>query len=315
MKTTIKTAVIGVGNMGKNHARVYSEISNLVAVSDLIFNTGKKIAKKYQARFYQDYQKMLDKEKPEAVSVVVPTKFHKKVAINCLKRKIPTLVEKPIADSLKAAQAILKQAQKNKTFLMVGHIERFNPAVVKLKKLINQRKFGRIISLLAIRVGINPPKLKNSDVVLDLAIHDIDIFNFLLEEFPKRKKIVTHKIFKNNLTDSASLLLEYKNTTAIVQTNWITPIKIRKLYVTGTKSFCELDYILQKLIIFDKILSITPKSGFSGLVALSKTPKKEVFVSQKEPLRQELKFFLKNIKNYQLIDNVKQAIMALRILS
>lgn len=314
MKKKIKTAVIGVGNMGKNHARVYSEISRLVAVSDLIPQRGKAVAKKYNARFYQDYQKMLREQKPEAVSVVVPTKFHKRVSLETLARKIPTLVEKPITDSPKAAQAILKAAQENKTFLMVGHIERFNPAVVKLKQLISQGRFGRIISLLAVRVGINPPLTKKSNVVLDLAIHDIDVFNFLLEEFPKRKKIVKHKIFKDNLADSASLLLEYKNTTAMVQTNWVTPIKIRKLSVTGTKGFCELDYILQKLIIFDKISSITPKPGFSGLVALSKTPKKEVFVSKKEPLKEELKFFLKNLKNYQL-KSAQKATQALKILS
>ena len=297
MTKKVKTAVIGVGNMGENHARIYSKISNLIAVADLDPQKGKLIANKYKCKFYHLYQQMLDQEKPQAVSVVVPTEFHKKIAIDCLKKKIPVLVEKPIAKSFSAAQEMLKEAKKNKTFLMPGHIERFNPAVIKLKQLIDQKRVGRIINLLAVRVGISPPRARKSDVVLDLATHDVDIFNYLLNDFPLKKKIIKHQLFPDNLADSASILLEYPITTAIIQTNWITPIKIRKLYLTGAKGFAKLDYINQKLVLYDK-LSV-----------------KKVFVSKKEPLKQELLFFLKNIKNFLLLKMTKQAIMAIKILS
>lgn len=313
MKKNIKTAVIGVGNMGKNHARIYSEISDLVAVSDVIENTGKKIAEKYKVKFYKDFHEMLQKEKPDAVSVVVPTKFHKEITIDCLKREIPTLVEKPIADTLSDAKAMLEEAKKNRTFLMVGHIERFNPVVVRLKDLIDQRKFGRIISLLAIRVGISPPKISGSDVIIDLAIHDLDVFNYLLDELPHSKKIIGSKIFKDNRVDSAAILLEYKHAIGMIQTNWITPIKMRKLYLTGTDGFAEVDYISQKLVIHNNIINKKQVGDYLELISLSRAQKKEIYISRKEPLKNELLFFLKNRKNYQHITITTGAIEALRL--
>lgn len=312
MKKKIKTAVIGVGNMGKNHVRAYSEISELVAVSDVFINEGKQIAGKYKVKFYQNYEEMLDKEKPDAVSVVVPTKFHKEVAINCLKRKIPTLVEKPIADSILNAKEMINEAKKNQTLLMVGHIERFNPAVEKLKDLIEKDRFGNIISLLTIRVGINPPKTDLSDVSIDLAVHDVDIFNYLLNEFPYEKRVLKNKIFKQNIADSASILLRYRNATGIIQTNWITPIKMRKLYLTGTDGFAELDYISQKLVLYDKIINKKLDGDFFELVSLSETPKKEIYISRKEPLKQELLHFIKIIGKKQKL-NPEYAYQALRI--
>lgn len=313
MRKNIRTAVIGVGNMGKNHTRVYSEISNLVAVADILPEIGRSVAAKYQAKYYQNYQEMLDKEKPRAVSVAVPTKYHKEVTIDCLRRKIPTLVEKPIAETTPDAEMMLKEAKKNKIFFMVGHIERFNPAVIKLKRLIDYGKLGKIISLLAIRVGISPPKTSNSDVTIDLAIHDLDVFNYLVGEFPHSKKVIKHKLFKDNRADSAAILLEYKHATGMIQTNWITPIKMRKLYVTGTDGFAEVDYISQKLIIYNNIINKKQIGDYLELVSLSNKQKKEIYISRKEPLKNELLFFLENREN-QECDTTIEAMEALRLL-
>lgn len=297
MKKTIKTAVIGAGNMGKNHARVYSEISNLTAIADVLPEIGLPLSREYSVPFYQNFEELLEKEQPEALSVVVPTKFHKDVVLSCLSRRISTLVEKPIADSIRNAEEMILTAKKMKTCLMVGHIERFNPAIRKLKKIINSGKLGKIISLLAIRVGVAPPKIANSDVALDLGIHDIDVFNYLLDEFPVDRKVMRSKIFHNNLADSASVLLEYKEARGYIQTNWITPIKMRKLYITGTDGFVELDYITQKLILHDKIITMKPQGDFFEMVSVSDAPKKEVYVSKKEPLKEELQYFLMNRNN------------------
>jgi UDP-N-acetylglucosamine 3-dehydrogenase len=313
MKKKIRTAVIGAGNMGKNHARVYAEISNLVAISDLLPETGKVLSDQYGVRFYQDYREMLDIEKPDAVSVVVPTKFHKEVVLECLARKIPSLVEKPIASTVEEANIMLEAAKKYKTFLMVGHIERFNPAIKKLKQLIDTQRLGKIISLLAIRVGIAPPNIPNSDVVLDLGIHDVDIFNFLLDKFPVNKKVIRDKIFKNNKGDSASILLEYDSAIGYIQTNWITPIKMRKLFVTGTNAFVELDYISQRLILYEKILNTNYDGDFFELVSFSDTPKKDIFLSKKEPLKEELKYFISN-RIKPSLDSTKYALNAIKIL-
>ena len=296
MKKKIRTAVIGVVNMGKNHARIYSKISDFIAVSDTQPKLGKKIADKYRVNYYENYKKMLQQENIEAVSVVVPTKLHKNVVLDCLERRIPTLVEKPIAENIKDAKLVLRKAKSKKTFLMVGHIERFNPAVKKLKEIVDEGKLGRIISLLAIRVGIAPPKEPNSDVALDLGIHDVDIFNYILNGYPIRKKVVRGKLFRDNLADSSGILLEYPLATGYIQTNWITPIKMRKLYVTGSKGFIELDYVSQKLIMYNKIIVSKAYGDYYDFVKLSNLSKKTVYVSRKEPLKEELLFFLGNIK-------------------
>lgn len=315
MKKKIRTAVIGVGNMGQNHCRVYSQISQLTAVADIDLSRVKAVAKKYQVPGYQDYLKMICEEKPEAISLAVPTSLHQKISLKILKKGIPLLVEKPLADSYSKAQTIFKTARQNKTLLMVGHVEKFNPAVRKLKQLVDEQRFGPIISLLAIRVGINPPAAPASDVVLDLGIHDLDIFNYLLNELPGRKKVIKDKILKFNQADAASILLEYKKTAGLIQTNWVTPVKIRKLYVTGIKAFAELNYIEQKLILYEKHTKMNYRGGFSQLISLSKAAKKTVFVFKKEPLKEELKFFLKNINNYQYTESAEQAVAAIRILT
>lgn len=308
----IKVGIIGVGNMGKNHARIYSKIADLVAISDVAEKRGREIAAKYHAIFYKDYKQMLREQKLEAVSVVVPTLFHKDVVADCLKRSIPTLVEKPIAGNLSDASKMFRLSRKNRTLLMIGHVERFNPAIIKLKKIIDEDKLGKIISLLAIRVGISPPNPDASDVALDLGIHDIDIFNFLIGTLPKKKKVIKTKLFAKNIADSSIILLEYKGVTGVIQTNWITPVKMRKLFISGVDGYAELDYIKQKLVLHDKILNTRFDGSFYELISLSNTPKKEIYISKKEPLKEELSYFLSNRQNWQL-SNASDAIEALRI--
>ncbi len=310
----IRVAVIGVGNMGQHHARIYSSLPGvkLIGVCDTDGKRAESIALKYNCLFETDYQNFLRKEKIDAVSIVVPTSLHCQIACKVLDMGIHVLLEKPIASSVVEAKKIIDLAEKNKKILMVGHIERFNPAVVKLKQLITEGKIGKVINLLAVRVGILFPGIKNSDVLIDLGIHDIDIFNYLLGEYPSKKKIVKHRLVKGNLADSVVVLLEYSKATCVIQTNWITPIKIRKLYVTGTNGYVELDYIKQKIIFYEKKKSKIIDDNFSNFLSLSKLPSREVYISKKEPLREELLYFLKAIENSTKIDS-HYALEALKI--
>lgn len=312
MKKT-RVGVIGLGNMGKNHVRVYSKVANLVALSDINQNLGSDMAARNGANFYKDYKEMIEKEQLDAVSVVVPTSLHSKFVLDILKKKIPTLVEKPIAANLIEAREMLKASKKYKTLLMVGHVERFNPAILKLKKIIDSGRLGKIISLLAVRVGITPPNPAASDVALDLGIHDVDVFNFLLGRFPNKKKIIKTKLFSKNVADSSVLLLEYGKVSGLIQTNWITPVKLRKLFVSGTDGYVELDYIKQKLVVHDKILNIRFDGSFFELLSISdKAPSKEIYISKKEPLKEELTYFLTNRKNWDA-NNIKDSIEALKL--
>ena len=206
----MKVGVIGIGNMGSNHARIYSEMSNLAAVSDVNEELGKKVSEKFKCKFYKDYKEMLEKEEIDAVSIVVPTSFHKKVALDVIEYGIPFLLEKPIADTLENANEIINKAKEKKVRFMVGHIERFNPAVIKLKELLDNFELGEINSIICRRVGVIPPKVRDTNVIIDLAVHDIDIFNFLLNKKPtKLYGSLGNSLIKNG--DYADLLLKYGN--------------------------------------------------------------------------------------------------------
>lgn len=293
----VNVAVIGTGNMGKNHARIYSELknANLVAVSD-INKEEKKTAKKFGCKFYQDYRKMLAGEKIEAVSIVTPTMMHKKVALDCISQDKHVLIEKPIAESIESAKQIISAAKEKNIVLAVGHVERFNPAVKKLKEIIEKKKIGEITSIIARRVGIFPPQIKDANVVLDLAVHDIDIFNYLLERTPKEIYAKAGRALVNRREDHAIVILDYDGIPCLVQVNWITPVKIRNLAVTGTKGYAELNYITQELKIYKTVHEKIHDSFGDFIIKFGLPEESEVRVAKEEPLKLEIMQFLECIE-------------------
>lgn len=291
-------AVIGLGNMGKHHARVYSELEkvNLIAISDINEEEG-EVANKYDCRFYKDYREMLKREHIDAVSIAVPTKLHERVAVDCIHAKKHVLVEKPLANTLEDAEKMISVAKEQGVRLMVGHIERFNPAVKKLKEIIDQNRFGTLTSIIARRVGIFPPQIKDANVVLDLAVHDIDIFNYLLEKKPSEIYAKGGKVLDEDREDHAMILLKYGETNCFVQVNWITPVKIRNLSVTGVKGYAELNYITQDLKIYESVYEKTFDT-FGDFVIKFGTPKEiKVDVKKVEPLKVELRHFIRCVEN------------------
>ncbi|MEE9611902.1 MAG: Gfo/Idh/MocA family oxidoreductase, partial [Desulfatiglandales bacterium] len=191
---------------------------------------------------------------------------------------------------------IIDQAEKNEIVLALGHIERFNPAVRELKKIIAERKLGDVISILARRVGIFPPQIKDANVFLDLAVHDLDIFNYLLEESPSTIFTMAGEALTRGREDHSIILLNYGRTNCMVQVNWITPVKIRNLSVTGTKGYAELDYISQDLSVYESVYERTYDS-FGDFVVKFGTPKKvKIDVQTEEPLKAELRHFIRCVE-------------------
>src|SRR5579871_4344261 len=170
----LNIAVIGIGNMGLVHCRIFSNLPNvkLVAICDSDLVKGRKIAKLYHTNFYANYEQLLKSEKLDGVSIAVPTSLHLNVALSCIKYGVDFLMEKPLAQSSREAKIIINRAKKEGVMLTVGHVERFNPAVLKLKQLIEQGSFGEIVSIAIKRVGLFPPRVKDVNVVTDLAVHD-----------------------------------------------------------------------------------------------------------------------------------------------
>ncbi|GBE55104.1 MAG TPA: Gfo/Idh/MocA family oxidoreductase [Euryarchaeota archaeon] len=294
----INVAVIGTGNMGRNHVRVYSEIDdvNLVAVSDINENTGKKISQKFKCQYYKDYKEMISKEKIDAVSIAVPTGHHEGVALECLKHNIHVLIEKPITDTIDKGERLWQKAREYGVLLMVGHIERYNPAVIALKKIMDEGRLGKIISIVAKRVGVFPPQIKDANVILDLGIHDLDLFNYMLGKEPREVYTKGGTALGSEREDHALIMLDYGDVSCFAQTNWITPVKIRNLAVTGTKGYAELNYITQELNIFESVYEKTHDS-FGDFILEFGTPNEiKLSVKKEEPLKLEIKNFINAVQ-------------------
>jgi len=298
MGEKLNTAVIGVGNMGRHHARVYTQLDgvNLVAVADPDRKNGQDIARKYGCRYYDDYREMLTKERIDAISSAVPTSLHKTIALFCIRKGIPILIEKPIADSVQAARDIIRLSKMMNVPICIGHIERFNPAIQKLKELIDNDRFGRLISINSKRVGLFPPQIKDTDVIIDLAVHDIDICNFLIGRHCTTVSARAGKALNSKRFDYADIILGYNGVDVTIQVNWITPVKVRALSLTGTKGYAELNYLNQTLKIYKSNYEKTFDSYGDYIVKFGTPEAEELNLSGAEPLRMEIENFIDHVK-------------------
>lgn len=295
----IRVAVIGAGNMGKNHLRNYFLLPEfeLVALADVNPKT-KSLAEEYKTRHYTDYIAMLDELKPEAVSIVVPTPFHFEVASAALKKGVHCLLEKPIASTVEEADELIALAKKQKVVFTVGHIEHYNPLIRKLKAVVDEGRIGKVTSVVCKRVGGFPAVEPKTDVIIDLAVHDIDIISHMLGKQPNKLYSHGSRTHHSKEIDSAEILMDYGDASGFVQSNWLTPVKIRTIAITGSEGYIEGNYITQELELYRHNMIKMPNEDFSNFVISMGEPEKDVIkVDFEEPLAVELKAFASNIQN------------------
>ncbi|CEG13131.1 Similar to 1-carboxy-3-chloro-3,4-dihydroxycyclohexa-1, 5-diene dehydrogenase [groundwater metagenome] len=311
----IKVAVIGAGNMGKNHIRIYSEMNNveLIGVVDLNNKIGKEIANKFNTNYFSDYKEVVDKV--NAVSIVVPTKFHYGIAKEFLNSGVNVLIEKPITINLNEADEIIGLADKNKLILQVGHVERFNPAIIELSKYI---KPDEIISIDASRIGPFGVRITDSGVVLDLMIHDIDIILSLMKDEIASINAYGRTI-KGNYEDYAAASIKFKNgIIANLTASRITQRRQRTLKITETEKYMKVDYM-------NKILEIYRQSqakyvtNDNDVKFIYSDVVERPYISQEEPLKLELQSFVECVKSRKnpVVDGIvgrKALDVALKIL-
>lgn len=293
----LRAAVIGVGNMGRHHARIYSELSDieLVAVADPS-NSSVELATKYSATHYDEYKDMLEKEKIDLVSVAIPTKFHLEAATETLKRGIPTLIEKPIASSIAEANELINLSQQYKTILTVGHVERYNPVVRKLRQMIKDDKLGQISSVISTRLGGLPNNEPDADVVVDLAVHDIDIISYVLGMHPELLEAHGSRTHYTRRTDSAEILLRFGKASGFIQANWVTPAKVRQISITGSKGYAVANYITQEIVYYEKT-AVDQQEDFLQFVKKFGEPRVYVDKNElEEPLKNELLAFCDTVR-------------------
>jgi predicted dehydrogenase len=301
----LSAGVIGLGAMGINHARVYSEMEGveLVAAVDPSPERRRLAARPplvSSLRTYADYREMLACERLDLVSVAVPTGLHREVALACLERRVATLIEKPIAADLEEGRAILGAAEETGTPLMVGHVERFNPAMRELKRRLDGGELGRVFLARAERVGPFPQRTRDVGVVQDLATHDIDIMRFLLASDVERVYAETEAGLRTEHEDLLSAVMRFRNgVVGLLEVNWLTPTKVRRLTLVGERGMFVADYLTQELLFYERESAeavCLPGQGpglaapTGGEAAMTRIP-----VEKQEPLRAELEAFVGSV--------------------
>lgn len=298
---TLKTAVIGVGSMGFNHARVNWEIpeADLVGIADENEELVQAVAKKFSTCPFFNYETMLDEVQPDAVTLAVPTIHHHKIALKIIERGIPLLIEKPIAFTLEEGEEIIEAARQNDVKLMIGHIERFNPAIIALKQHIANGELGRIFQMDAHRQGPFPARIADVGVVIDLAVHDLDIMRFVSQNEIIRVYAETEKHIHSEYEDLLTGLVRLSDgSVGTLTINWLTPTKIREFIVTGERGLFRCDYLTQDLYFYEN--SVSHGSEWENLRVLRGVREGQMIrhtVAKREPLRSEQEAFLNAVIN------------------
>ncbi|MDC0329751.1 Gfo/Idh/MocA family oxidoreductase [Nitrosopumilus sp.] len=292
----MKIVQIGTGGWGKNHTRILSELGVLVAVCDANLEKSKEYGEKYSVNYYQSIEELLELEEFDGAFVVTPTSTHTKIAMKLLESKKHVFVEKPMTYKSEDGEKLARLAEKNKVILTCGYIERFNPAVDVVKKIVDEKKYGELVMLEFHRENRMPLHIKDVGIIYDTSVHDIDTANWLFNDMPQVVFARAGKI-KHEHEDFASIMLGYKNDkVAIISSNWITPKKVRKFSAVCTEAIISSDFITQEIIV-------------------EKNEESEIIHNEKEePLLREIRNFLDAIeKKTEQIVKSQEAVSVTKI--
>lgn len=295
----IAIGVIGTGFWGENQVRVLrqSPMADLVAICEKDEKRAKEIGTKYGVSWYTDLDKFLRVPTLEAVTVCTPTQSHLKVGLSAIEAGKNILVEKPMTGEERAAEKLVRSAEKAGLKLLVGFIERFNPGVRAVKKMLTDKAVGDVIIATGRRVARWPIRIGDVGVVKDTAIHDIDAMRYLLEEEVSAVFAQTGSLRTRAYEDYAEMMLRFDGgTTGFIDANWLTPRKVRTLIITGSDATINLDYITQEIMLENSQRLVKPYTPWA------------------EPLKVELENFMTTIlQDVQEAPSGKDAIKAIRI--
>ncbi len=297
----LKAAVIGVGSMGRNHARVYREMEDgveLVGVADTNAFTAAKVGGRFAVPYYADYVELLENHQPDLVSLAVPTINHLEVGADLIRRGVHVLIEKPIAGTLEQGQELIELAEEHGVVLAVGHIERFNPAITELRRRLREGMAGRIYQIHAQRLSPYPARIRDVGVVIDLASHDIDLFRFLMNEDIVRLYGETLKTINSDREDAFSGLMRFvSGAVGVLDVNWITPTKVRLLTITGARGMFRCDLITQELYFYENEIGPSQWDTLSILRGVNEGNVLGIRIQRYEPLAAELEDFVGAVRD------------------
>jgi UDP-N-acetylglucosamine 3-dehydrogenase len=279
----LRVGVVGVGVMGSNHARVFVGLpgTELVGVADPDRKQAEFVARTLGCAAVTNVEELLDRE-VDAITIAAPTHLHRDIALTCIARGVHVMVEKPIASSVDEGREITGAARRAGVTLMVGHVERFNPAVEAIKGAIRGED---ILSIAITRVGPFPPRMSNVGVVIDLAVHDIDLIGWftdseIVEVQPQLSSAVAER------EDIA--LLQFRTASGVlaqINTNWLTPFKARNVTVATRGKYVMGDLLTRQVT---ECFGFQPDGSYSM---------RHLSVGHAEPLRSELIAFLRAVRS------------------
>jgi len=295
----LKAAVVGLGSMGRNHARVYHELDevHLVGVADPNESVAEKIGRMYSARVFADYRKLIEEVRPDVVSLALPTDHHFDCAMAFVDAGTNVLLEKPITKTVDQAYELVAAAKEKNVTLAVGHIERFNPAVQELRRRLKEGMAGRIYQAHARRLSPYPGRIQDSGVVIDLASHDIDLLRYLISSEIVRIQGETLMSINSDRADLLNGMIRFSSgAVGVLDVNWITPKKIRVLTITGARGMFRCDLLSQELYFFENETAPSQWDQLSILRGVSEGNVLGIRIRRYEPLMAELKDFVSAVQ-------------------
>jgi UDP-N-acetylglucosamine 3-dehydrogenase len=279
----LRLGVVGVGVMGYNHARVLAEMPGvtLVGVADPDDKQADFVRRTLGCATVSDIRDLLELG-IDAVSIAAPTHLHRSIAIAAISRGVHVLVEKPITSSVEEGREIIAAARRAGVTLMVGHVERFNPAVQAIKEAIREED---ILSIAITRVGPFPPRMSNVGVVIDLAVHDIDLISWFTESeiVEVQPQLSSAKAEREDIA-----LLQFRTASGVlahINTNWLTPFKARTVHVATKRKYVIGDLLTRQVT---ECFGFQPDGSYSM---------RHLSVGHAEPLRSELSAFVASVRS------------------
>ena len=279
MANKLKVGVIGVGYLGQIHARIYSEMSNveLVGISDTNEAHAKAVAEKYNCIATTNFMELVNKV--DAVSIVVPTTYHFDVAQPFLEAGIPTLLEKPIAATVKEARRLVEIASQNDTPLLIGHLERYNPAWEQIYREVTEPKFIEVH-----RLGTFVERATDVDVITDLMIHDLDLVQAMVDDEVVQVDAVGSKVITDHV-DIANVRLQFANgVVANITASRVSNKRIRRFRVFGPEGYMGAD-------LADQNIEIVSPNGPKTETGFPTIETKSLELTPEQPLQKELAHF------------------------
>ncbi len=288
----LKIAVVGAGSMGMNHLRVLRDMSEeqvqIVGIAETHEPNLKSAVSRFHVPGYSGYREMVEKTRPDLVAVVVPTHLHFEVAQYVLDLGINVLIEKPMTSTIEEARALIQLAQLRNARLAVGHIERFNPAVMAVKRHLVAGELGKMYHLHARRLGPFPPRIRDVGVTLDLATHEIDVMRYLADAEVEHVYAETQRHIHTSHEDIVLGVLRFTNQIiGVLDVNWLTPAKIRELSVTGEKGMYLVNYLTQDVYFYQNDYTTTSWDALRSLTGVSEGTMTRLKIQKAEPLRLE----------------------------